>query len=256
MAAGDYFLNLGHLTGLGMAGVDSDSATPLMAAGTVAIVRDRLGPRILKYIRAQAAFTRGQLVSKPGATDGTEEVDNITAGSVTSATTTGRTANNDQGKICVCYDNADSAGAAPEGEFSVIAGNTTTVLTMEPALPFSVALAVNDDLALIGTYQAEASAAGDFAHAVQGVVVGAQGIASGNYGWVQCEGITKATLKSEALTKNGGLVSDVSQLGVAGSNGIELWCGVVLHDVSADQAAETGVVRLQLFAAQGTGGTP
>ena len=256
MAAGDYFLNLGHLTGLSMSDVNGDDATPQMAPGTIAIVRDMLGPRILKYVKALATHTRGALVSKPGAVDGIEEVDDITAGSTTSATKTGRTAGDDTGKLCSCYDNADSAGAAPEGEFSIIRTNTASVMSMETDMPFSVALAVDDDLALIGTYQAEASADGDYAHAVQGVVVGVNGITDNQYGWVQCDGITKATLKSEALTKNGGLVADTSQLGAAASDGIELWCAIVLQDVKADQTAETGLVRLHLFQAAGTGGTP
>lgn len=256
MASGDFFLNLGHITGLSMSDINGNDATPMMTPGTIAIVRDALGPRILKYVKAVAAVTRGQTVSKPGAIDGIEEVDDITAGSTTSATTTGRTASDDVGKLCSCYDNADSAGAAPEGEFSVIAANTATVLTMDADLPFSVALAVNDDLALIGTYQAELCADGDLAHAVHGVAVGDQGISDNSYGWVQMEGITKASLKSEALTKNGGLVADVGVLGAAASDGVELWCGIVLQDVKADQTADTGLVRLHLFQAAGTGGTP
>ena len=256
MASGDYFLNLGHLTGLGMSDVNGDDATPRMRAGTIAIVTDALGPRILKYVKALATHARGDLTSKPGGTQGIEEVDDITAGSTTSATKTGRTANDDAGKICSCYDNADSAGAAPEGEFSVIAGNTASVMTMEADLPFSVALAVDDDITLIGTYQAEASADGDYAHAVQGVVVGSAGITDNNYGWVQVDGITKAKLKSEALTFGGGLVADANVLGAAGSDGIELWCGITLQDVKADQTADTGIVRVHLFPPAGTGGTP
>lgn len=256
MAAGDYFLNVGHLTSLGMSDINGDDATPRMNPGTIAIVRDALGPRILKYVKMQVAAARGSLVSYVGGTQAVEEVDNITAGTTTSATTSGRTAGNDAGKICSVYDNADAAGTAPEGEFSVIAGNTATVLTMEPDLPFSVALAINDDLALIGTWQGEASADGDFAHAVHGVAVGNAGITSGNYGWVQVEGYTKANLKSEAMTFGGGLVADTAMLGVAGSDGVELWCGIVMQDVKADQVADTGIVRLHLFVPAGTGGTP
>ncbi len=256
MAAGDYFLSMGHILPTGERDVNANDQVAKARPGAITLVQDAHGFRVLKYVKALATVTRGSLVSKPGATDGIEEVDDITAGSTTSATTSGRTASDDVGKLCECYDNADSAGAAPEGEHSVIVANSATVLSMDQNLPFTVALAVNDDLALIGTYQAEASADGDFAHAVHGVVVGADGITDNYYGWVQIEGITKAKLKSEAMTKNGGLVADAGVLGVAASDGVELWCAVVLQDVKADQVADTGLVRLHLLVAAGTGGTP
>jgi hypothetical protein len=254
----DLFLNLGHLSGLGMADLNRDDVTPYQRPGTIAWVVDAFGPRIVKYIRnvSGSAMAKGSLAAyaSDGANVKSTTITNITSGTTTSFVTSGLTADRHVGMISYVLDTAAVAGAAPEGESSIVAKNTATVVNLEPDYAYSAALAANDDLELIATYQVEASAAADEAWTVAGVVLGKDGISNMGYGWVQCEGVTPATSASSAVE------GDPLEAGVAQvtplTGGHELWVGIALAALSTDEALKQIPVHLKLFCAQNTGGTP
>jgi hypothetical protein len=160
------------------------------------------------------------------------------------------------GGIFYVHDDAGAAGAAPEGEMSIVSANSTTLITLDPRLPLTTALAVNDDVSIISTYQCEAAADGDLNNIVMGVVIGANGITSGNYGWVQMEGVTKAKATTNAITTQNPVVTGTSCIDAFGTDGQELWVGTSLATYSSDNAATTLPVRLSLFSLSAIGTAP
>lgn len=253
----DLVLRMGSITGLSYADINSTSAETATAArpGTLAIVVDAYGYRILQYVKnvSNSAYAMGELVSKVANT----AVTNQTGTTTTSATTTGLTANDHIGRLVYVLDNDDSAGAAPEGETTVIADNTTTLITFDAKMALSVALASGDDLTMISNWQSTDSADGDLAHNVLGVVIGNAGFNDNEYGWVQKEGYCPSVdTLSGAITAGDPVVADVAQVGAFGSDGQELWVGIALAGVSADQTADIGPMNLKLFTCAGPGTSP
>lgn len=250
----DLVLNLSTIVPVGLEDINGDSSTPRMRPGTLSFIVDAFGPRILQYVQNQSgsAVAMGQLLSKPANT----AVNNITAGSTTQATTSGLTSGNHDGALLYVLDNDDSAGAAPEGQVSVISSNTATLINVERDYAFSVALAVNDDLVIIHNWQAEDAANGDLAVDILGVVLGNAGFADNNFGWVQREGYVLADLLSGAITAGDPVVADAAVIGAFGADGQELWVGYALATMSADQTADIGPVNLKLFSAGGPGTAP
>lgn len=256
-ATTDVVLKLGSITGLGMSSINADDADTVLTArpGTLRILVDAYGWRILQYVKnvSDSAYAMGELVTKVANT----AVNNITAGTVRQATTTGLTANDHDGRLCYVLDNDDDAGAAPEGETSVVRNNTATIIDVERDMPFSVALAANDDLVLISNWQSTDSADGNLAHNVLGVVVGNAGFSDNQFGWVQKEGYCPAVdALSGAITAGDPVVADVAQVGAFGTDGQELWVGIALAGVSADQDADILPVNLKLFTVAGPGTAP
>jgi len=249
----DLVLNVGSISGLGQAGVNSDDATPAARPGTIRIIVDAFGPRIIKYCKFLAAASMGDLASKVA----NVSVSNITSGSTTSAVTTGLTANAHDGKIAYVLDNDDSAGAAPEGEMAIVGANTTTTISLDRSRPLSVALAANDDLVLISNWQAEDAADGDLGVDVLGVVLGNAGVTADRYGWLQQEGYVQANLKaSTGLTAGDPVVADTAKVGSFGSDGQELWIGYALATVTSDIVSDIAPVCLKLFTVGGPGTAP
>lgn len=254
-ATTDIVLRLGSITGLGMEAVNGDAVTPRMRPGTIHLGVDAYGYRIFQYVRnvSNSAFAMGELVSKIANT----AVNNQTGTVTTSATTTGLTADDHIGRLVYVLDDAGAAGAAPEGETTVVSGNSATLITFDPQLPLSAALASGDDLVMISNWQATDSADGDLAHNVLGVVIGNQGFSDNQYGWVQKEGYCPGTdYLSGAITAGDPIVADVAQAGAFGTDGQELWIGIALAGVSADQVADTGPANLKLFTCAGPGTSP
>ncbi|HAM54115.1 MAG TPA: hypothetical protein DCQ64_01340 [Candidatus Rokubacteria bacterium] len=254
-ATTDLVLKVGSITSTSLSDINGDSATPQNRPGTLSIIVDAFGPRILQYVqnKSGSAVAMGELLSKPA----NVSVSNITAGSTTQATTSGLTADAHDGKLCYVLDNADSAGAAPEGEVSIVRNNTATLIDVERDRPFSVALAVNDDLVLISNWQAEDAADGDLAVDVLGVVLGNQGFADTNYGWVQREGYVVADLEAATgLTAGDPVVADAARIGDFDTDGQELWVGYALATVTSDIVPDVAPVNLRLFTAAGPGTGP
>lgn len=160
---------------------------PRTSIGQIAWSRDKLGALRLFTYRQNvkgSAFAAGDLASRS-----LEVETNITAGSTTSATGTWNGADDHVGGLFIVHDDAGAAGAAPEGEFSVVSANTATVVTLDANLPLSAALAVNDDVTILSPGLIN-SAANDPGFKVAGVVMGA--IADNGFGWVQFQGLHPA----------------------------------------------------------------
>ena len=258
-ATTDVVLKIGSITGLGMSSINADDPDsglgPTARPGTLRILVDAYGYRILQYVKnvSDSAYVMGDLVTKVANTS----VANITAGSVRQATTTGLTANDHDGRLCYVLDNDDTAGAAPEGQTSVVKNNSTTIIDMEFDMPFSVALAANDDLTLISNWQSADAADGNLVVNVLGVVVGNAGFADNQFGWVQKEGYCPyVRALSGAITAGDPVVADTARIGAFGTDGQELWVGVALGTVSADQVDDRAVVNLKIFTAAGPGTSP
>jgi hypothetical protein len=251
---------MGNLVGMGMRDINGDDTDPNQRPGSQSYVVDAFGPRVFEYGRntSGSAVLVGELMEleADGANVVTTTITNITAGSRTSATTTGLTADNHTGMLAFMLDNDDAAGAAPEGETSIVADNSSTVITMEPDYPFSVALAANDDLELIANWQFEDSVDGDEAWTMYGVVVGIDGISSLNYGWIQREGYCSCKGTANAMTEGDPVVAGAAAIDAFGTDGQELWVGVALASTSTDEAIPRIPVRLKLLTCAGPGGTP
>ena len=257
----DLVFRLSSITGLGMRDINGNDAEPQGRPGAISIVTDDFGVRILKYIRNVngSAITMGELHSYASDTQNTKTttVSNITSGTTTSAVTTGLTASRHQGGLCYVLDNADSAGDAPETEISPIAGNTTTAITLDADYPLTVALAANDDLELISTWQIEDSADGDEAWTVTGVVLGNQGLTNLYYGWIQVEGPVRADVTATTTIAEGDpVVAGANLVNLFGSDGHELWIGTALAAATNDIVSDSILVHLQLFSTELSGGTP
>lgn len=256
MAAGDYFLGLKHLTSLGMADIHSNESTPQMAPGSLAILHDAFGYRFLQYCRIFATVGQGACVSRWGGVNGSTAVTGITSGTTTTAVKAASwTADTQNGAIFYVSDDAGAAGAAPEGEISIVAKTATGQLTLEPDLPLSAAIASNDAVRTISNWQGEASADGDLNITVLGVVAGRDGITSGNYGWVVREGFAKAKVELSITVDTPG-VAHTGTIGPFGSDGQELHICTVLGVVAADQVALTAPVRLNLISAASVATAP
>jgi len=258
-SSSNIFLNLGHLAGLGMSDFNRDDSTPYMRPGTIAWVVDAFGPRIVKYIKCvnSTAMAKSELASyaADGANVKTTTITNITSGTTTSFVTSALTANRHDGMISYVLDNDDAAGGAPEGESSIVGSNTATVVSLEKDYPYSVALAANDDIELVTTYQVDDAADGDEAWTVAGVVLGADGISTNNFGWIHVEGVTPC-LSAASAAEGDPIVADAAQVGPFGADGHELWIGTSLVTLSTDETLKQIVAHMHLFSYENSGGTP
>lgn len=251
---------VGNLVAMGNRDLNGDDATSYQRPGSQTFIVDAFGPRIFEYGKnvSGSATTVGQLMTLASDTQNTvsTSVANITSGTTTSAVTSGLTADRHNGMLCFVLDDAGGAGAAPEGETSIIANNTATVITMESQYPFSAALAANDDLELLSNWQFEDAADGDEAWTVYGVVVGKDGISTGNYGWIQREGYCSCASGTNAISEGDPVVAGAAIVDAFGTDGQELWVGIALSTGSTDEATPRLPVRLKLVTCAGPGGAP
>lgn len=260
LGTSDLFMRPGNLAGMGSADLHADDATPYSRPGTAIFLTDAFGARVLRYVQNlnASALVVGDLVSLVSDTQNTisTSVANITSGTTTTAVTSGLTADKHNGMIGWVLDNADSAGAAPEGEWSVVSDNTTTTLYFDPQKPFSAALAVNDDLELLSVYHVEDAADGDEAWTVMGVACGKNGISVNNYGWVVAHGMTMATHTTNAITEGDPVVAGAAVVDAFGTDGQELWVGVALNACSTDESLKHLPVSMRVWHSAGPGGSP
>ena len=162
---------------------------------------------MLGQCRNGSTVVQGELVSKIGDATGYTAAGSITGGSTTTAITSGLTADDHEGAILRVLDNADSAGAAPEGESSIISAQTATLITVDSDLPFSAAIASSDTADILGVYSFADAAADDEAVGILGVVVGESGISDNSFGFLQESGINPQTLmRASTATVRGGMV--------------------------------------------------
>lgn len=243
----DLFLHMGNMIPVGNENLNADHLNPKHKLGQLSFQIDAYGFRVFEYCRnmSGSAVAQGELQRRIA--DAT--LANITSGTTTSATTTGMTAGDYVGRILYVDDNADSAGAAPEGESSPIVANSTTVVQVDPGRPFTVALAANDDLRVVSFNHLNDAADGNLASVVKGVAVGANGVASGNYGWWQRYGLCPDVLHkaSTAVTSLNPVVADAAAVGPHGSDAVDLWVGTQVGTHAADVVSNKSPVDLLLF---------
>lgn len=197
-------LDTSTLIPVAMAELDSNTAQPRFAPGSITILRDAFGLRCFMYVKNvhSAALVLGDIAVKAADVA-------FTAGAVTKSTrvtTTGLTADAHVGKMLLVEGNDTSAGAAPEGETGIIVKNTATVIDLDARLPFSVSSVADVDCRIVtpGWHVIQGGAAA-LARDVKGVVVGLDGISVGYYGWVGFEGFmpqVKATAAAIAAGAN------------------------------------------------------
>lgn len=197
--------------------LDSASSTALEKKGIVRWdVHPNLGWRGFQYLRCDQSggMSAGDLATQIA----NVSINNITAGTTTSITTSGLTANIYVDGILYCLDDAGAAGAAPEGESGRIISNTATKVSIHSDDAFSVSTAVNDDFEIHIPWAVGDAAVNDQARRVLGVSMA--DLSQYQYGWFQFYGLNPRVLAvaaGTALTKNeacvagnGGLVTDGS----------------------------------------------
>jgi hypothetical protein len=243
----DLVLDIGSITGLSMSDINGSADVPRARPGTITFIVDAFGYKVMKYIKnlSGSAFVMGDLVSKPADV----AVGTISAGSTTtSIVTTGLTADVHAGKMLYILDNADSAGAAPEGEVAIVTGNTAALIRLDAARPFGTSPAASDTGVLISTWQAKDAADGEDSFLVHGVVVASGGISDTHFGWVQTEGVCpRAAIDTNQQTIRDSLVAAAACLGPDGTDLTNLRCAICLVTVTSDQTALMAPVGLTLF---------
>ena len=142
LATNDLFLHVGHVIPIGTADLKASHPTPQYRRGTFCYSSDDYGLRIFRYLlnrKAAAGSTlRGGLYSRAADV-------NVTLGATSGSTTTAIkkvgawTANILVGRMYIHLTNATSAGAAPEGETSIVTANTADQLSLDSARPLSAA---------------------------------------------------------------------------------------------------------------------
>lgn len=223
--------------------LNSTSETALETPGAV---REHNHPVLgfgkFKYVRFLAAASEGDLCTfkDPVA------ISNITAGTTSSITTSGLTADLYVGALLRCTDDAGAAGAAPEGEIGVIASNTATVVTLDAKYgTFSASPAVNDDFQIIIPFGVVDAAAGDVAANVAGVAMADQVI---NYwGWVQFQGLNpkvNVIAAGTAVTAKKSVIAGTNVVTDGSTSAAELRVGFAVHGVSSDTVARYAMVDL------------
>ena len=172
---------------------------------------------ILAQCRNGSTVVQGELMSKIGDATGYTAAGSISGGSTTTAITSGLTADDHEGAILRVLDNADSAGAAPEGESSIVSAQTATLITVDSDLPFSAAIASSDTADLLGVYACADAASNDESVGVLGIVVGEAGIADNSFGFLQCAGVNPQTLMkaSTGHTRGGMMIADTARVTAA-----------------------------------------
>jgi len=243
------YLHAGNLIATIGSDLNADDVAPGYRKGGITIINDDYGVRILQYARNQSGSAQGQ-------GELAKKVADVTVSNITSGTTTGftkvasLTADIHVGRILYVDDNDDSAGAAPECESAPIVSNTADVCVTDSDYAFSAALAANDDIRSFSPgWHATDAAGSDLAKECIGVVVGASGISSTNYGWYQNYGFNPKTKfkASTAATTNLPVVPDAACVTTSGGATPELWVGYSKGTHAVDTVATLGPVFLLLF---------
>ena len=175
------------------------------------------GYRIFKLVKNLNGSTiaKGDLMSYGDAAS----VGTVTAGTTTSITSSGMTANDLEWQMITVADDAGALGAAPEGESSLCIGNTTTKITLHPDYAFSAAVAASDSV-----YVAYINGVADAASSDErGFGVGSNGVAGVAYGaavdnswfWILQKGWCMAkntdALSAQDLIAGTALIQDASE---------------------------------------------
>ena len=235
----DLFVNLGHLVPIGHQSLNADDLTAKHQPGTITIIHDSFGMRMFKYMRTQQSGgqSKGELVSRVANVTGTvTAVSGETNDTAHLSDTSNFTADDEVSKLCIITDNADSAGAAPEGEVAIVTANTVTQLTFDPNYKLSTAPAVSDTYSNLSISLHDDSADGDLAINVFGLLM--QDRTADYYGWIQFYGYNPGALYTTAAVTpaNDPVVADAAALLDFGSDTEELWVGYAPLAIAGDLA--------------------
>jgi len=207
------------------------------------VYRPGWGDQIYRYVqnKSNSAFAVGDVISFVAPVS----IDNITSGTVSSITTSGLTANEYQYDILFCGDDAGAAGAAPEGEYSIILSNTTTVVYIDPDLPFTAAPAANDDFKVITYCHVTDAAAADTQQEFAGVAVST--IPDNYWGWVQaaglCDNVTGTT--TNAQTDLASCIAGTKVLAESSTSAVNLLIAAKRGASAADTVATKWMAELK-----------
>jgi hypothetical protein len=232
----DMFLGLQHLIPVGTSDLKGDDQKARYAKGQISFMYDRFGPRIFRYLHNMTggAILQGELQARAAAVTVTD----ATSGTTTSVKKTGAgwTVDAFLDRLLIVTDNADAAGAAPEGEVGVIVDNDAENILVDSARPFSAALAVNDDLSVYSLFDAKDAADSDLASDVFGVPM--VDLTDKFWGWFQCFGYCPdARYDTAAVVIGDPVVAAAASLGPFGTDAQELWVGWSPNGIAADQAS-------------------
>jgi len=216
------YLGLASITGLAGGDLEMDAASPLsFAGGQRTMLHNRFGPMVfvVGQNRNGSTVVQGELMSKLGDATGRTSAGTITAGSTTSATTSGLTADDHEGAIFWVLDNNDSAGAAPENEVSIVDANSATLITLAADYPLTTAIAASDTADLQAVYAFADAAADDEAIGCLGIVIATDGIQDNNFGFLQEAGVNSKTLMlaSTGMTRGNKFIAAAARVTTAGA---------------------------------------
>lgn len=240
---------------IGMGDLNTNSATPRgLNPGASVWTHTPWGLLLVRYVQNRdVAVVKGALMSAVGDVNGKTQITSSGAAAVnttTKITTSGLTASAHVGGGAYILNNTTGTGTAPEGEDSIVVSNSTTEVIIDARHPYSATTVSGDTINLYGTYNSQLSADGDQAFAVQGVVMGKDGITAGNFGFVARNGYVPNTLlkAATALTQSDALVADAGRVGpAAGSADVALLqIGTAPHVVNDDIVTDKTSVYLIL----------
>lgn len=247
----ELFLKVGNITGASPDDLHGDYAEPRFRPGSISILSDAFGMRVLKYVKTLSAQAMGTSVSAASAGTDQRQTDftlQTGTNNTKQAAITGATANRHNGMIFWVANSTAGTGVAPEGEASIVASNTATVLKLEPSYPLSATLTATDTVQCVATWQVEAGAATDQGWVYEGVVVGRDGLTAGNYGWIQTEGLVVANTDGTAQVVGSPVVAAASgTLADDGAQTNEDWVGTSMITAQNDQVNDRSLVRLSRF---------
>lgn len=259
-ALNDLFLHFGHIIPMGQSDLKADDAKPVYRKGQFSYVMDDYGLRIFRYLHNMkgSAALQGGLYSRVA--DVSVTLTGPSGSTTTVIKKTGAwTAGVLVGRMYVHLGNVTSAGAAPEGETSIVVANDANSITLDAARPLSAAPSVgNDTTRVISLFDFAASAAGDLAapfgtngSAVPNVM-GIAMVALGNTNWgvLQTYGICPdAKIKPSTAIAIGPLVAETEQLTVAGATTLvsyKLVVGSMPYAIAAANASGFGTVWINV----------
>lgn len=231
--------------------LDASDATPKEKKGAIRVTHDEvLGPRWFMYCRFDQSGGAG--ADNPVAFRGLVSVSATSGGTVStvngSGFATGEYTGNGvlAGGIIRCLDDAGAAGAAPEGEVGLVAKNSATVITLDPASPFSAATASSDTFRVELPWAVVDTAAGNTAALVAGVSIVTQ--PQYYWGWVQFAGYhpgVTCVAAGTAITAGKSLIAGTNLVTDGSTSAAELRIGYAVHGVSSDTVRRK--VPMKLF---------
>ena len=191
MASTTMALNLAGIVPVGHRDLNADDNVLQHKGGTYAFMVDAFGIRLFRYGQNRStAMNVGVLASRVGDNNGATSAGTLVAPfNLTSVGTSSLTADKHNGSVFYVTDDAGAAGAAPEGETSIVVKNTATLITLDPGMPLSTILATSDTASMLGTYNIEACASGDLTWVMFGIVMAKDGLSAANAGWCQSWGL-------------------------------------------------------------------